>query len=263
MELNIKKILETVDYIKRNDISRIKYIVVHFFGDLGSAINVADYFKNNRTSSSAHYNVDEGPVIYQSVEDGNIAWHCGGAVYFHNTCRNTNSLGIEVRPSKVNKTTTNDYDTDWYFLEETIVNTLKLIWMLMDKYKIPLENVIRHYDVTHKPCPRPFTGDDINEYYKETGNNMWLKFKERLQNRSEVDEMDISKLTDEQVDQLIERISNRLSTKKVSDYAMTASKTVVTAGIFTDSNNDGLIDNPQGFVKRQDLAIIVSKMLKK
>lgn len=261
--ISIKKILEPVDYIKLNDISRIKYIVIHFFGDLASAFNVAEYFKNNKTSSSAHYNVDERPTIYQSVEDGDIAWHCGGVKYYHPTCRNSNSLGIEVRPSKINRSSLNDYDKDWYFLEETIINTLQLVWHLMDKYNVPIENVIRHYDVTHKACPRPFTGDDINTYYGISGNNMWLKFKERLQNRSEVDEMDISKLTDEQVDQLIERINNRLSSKKVSDYAVTASKAVVTAGIFTDSNNDGLIDNPQGFMKRQDLAIVISKMLKK
>jgi N-acetyl-anhydromuramyl-L-alanine amidase AmpD len=260
--INIKKILEPVDYIKLNDVSRIKYIVIHFFGDLGSAINVAEYFKNNRTSSSAHYNVDEGDTIYQSVEDGDIAWHCGGAVYFHPKCRNANSVGIEVRPTKINKKTGNDYDKDWYFLEQTIVNTLQLVWFLMDKYKIPLENVIRHYDVTHKPCPRPFTGDDINEYYGVSGNEMWARFKQRVQNRSEVDEMDISKLTDEQVDQLIERISNRLSSKKISDYALTASKNVVAAGIFTDSNKDGHIDNPQGFVKRQDLAIVINKIIK-
>ena len=258
MTIEIKKILTSKNVQYRESTSRIAFIVIHFFGDLGTALNVTKYFRDYYVKASAHYNIDEGPVIYQSVEDKDVAWHCGSPVYY-NACRNSNSLGIEVRPTKLDKTSLKDTDDDWYFQEETIVNTLQLVWMLMDKYDIPLDNIIRHYDVTHKLCPRPFVGDDVNKYYNKTGNEMWLNFKERLQNRSEVDEMDISKLTDEQVDQLIERITNRLSSKPVSGYALKSAKKGITSGVFAEGNNDGLIDNPQGFMKRQDIAIVLDK----
>lgn len=81
----------------------------------------------------------------------------------------------------------------------------------------------------------------------------------KVQNGSGDDLMDINKLTDEQIDMLIEKINTRLSSKKVSDYAMDASKKAVSSGIFSDGNNDGTVDNPQGFVKRQDLAIVMDK----
>ena len=31
-----------------------------------------------------------------------------------------------------------------------------------------------------KNCPRPFVGDDINEYYKVSGNQKWEEFKHRI-----------------------------------------------------------------------------------
>ena len=41
----------------------------------------------------------------------------------------------------------------------------------MQKYIIPVENVIRHYDVTGKICPRSFVEDE----------KLWLAFKDRLE----------------------------------------------------------------------------------
>ena len=40
----------------------------------------------------------------------------------------------------------------------------------MKKYDIPIENVIRHYDVTGKICPKPFVNNE----------SLWLDFKRRL-----------------------------------------------------------------------------------
>lgn len=40
--------------------------------------------------------------------------------------------------------------------DRTIQNTVELVQLLMKKYKIAPENVVRHYDVTHKLCPAPF-----------------------------------------------------------------------------------------------------------
>ena len=40
----------------------------------------------------------------------------------------------------------------------------------MEKYNIPLENVLRHYDVTGKICPEPFVRNQVQ----------WLDFKKKL-----------------------------------------------------------------------------------
>ena len=44
----------------------------------------------------------------------------------------------------------------------------------MKKYNIPIKNVIRHYDVTHKRCPEPYVRDVQS----------WNKFKNRIVNNS-------------------------------------------------------------------------------
>ena len=41
----------------------------------------------------------------------------------------------------------------------------------MKKYNISVDNILRHYDVTEKNCPRPFVENE----------NLWLNFKARLE----------------------------------------------------------------------------------
>lgn len=169
----------------------IKYIVIHYFGSLGTAKAVANYFASAYRGASAHYSLDEGDAIYQSVLDEDIAWHCGTTgTYYHKQCRNSNSIGIEVRPYKLSTSTMYASDRDWYFTDEIVDRLVEFTKHLMQKYGIDADHVVRHYDVTHKQCPRPWQGDDVNTYYKETGNALWAKFKARLtQKEEESDDM--------------------------------------------------------------------------
>lgn len=140
----------------------IKYIVIHYVGAVSSAKNNVDYYASKKLSASAHYFVDDNS-IWQCVEDKDIAWHCGGATkYYHPECRNANSIGIEMCCKK---------DENWYITDATIKNTQDLVKFLMQKYSIKNENIIRHYDVTHKICPEPFVRDI----------SKWNKFKEGLE----------------------------------------------------------------------------------
>ena len=120
----------------------IRYLVIHFTANDGdTAKNNADYFARAEISTSAHYFVDENEV-WQSVRDADIAWHCGTrGVYFHPYCRNANSIGIELCSRKNGE--------KFYFMPETVRRAQALTRELMAKYGIPLENVVRHYDVTH------------------------------------------------------------------------------------------------------------------
>jgi N-acetylmuramoyl-L-alanine amidase CwlA len=131
-------------------------------GAVSTAKNNADYYAREKISASAHYFVD-GISIWQSVEDYNVAWHCGAKVYKHPECRNQNSIGIEMCVKK-------DKKGNWYFEPATVKNTIELVKSLMRKYNIPIENVIRHYDVTGKICPAPYVNNTSE----------WNEFKSQL-----------------------------------------------------------------------------------
>ena len=162
--MEIKRNITTKNF-DSGSINRIKYIVVHFTANNGdTAYGNTNYFKSYR-GASAHYFVDENG-IYQSVEDKNIAWHCGAKKYKHSTCRNSNSLGVELCSRK-------DSKGNFYFMDKTVYNAVELIKMLMAKYNVPIANVIRHYDVTGKNCPEPFVRDI----------KAWQNFKDRLEEK--------------------------------------------------------------------------------
>ncbi len=173
--INIQKKLTPYNFSKMTNKNN-EFIVVHYVGGVSTAKNNVTYYYNNKLSASAHYFVDEAS-IWQSVEDKNRAWHCGGGLQgmgghkFYNICTNSNSIGIEMCCKKT-------ADGKWYFEPETIKNTAALIKYLMHKYNIPIEKVIRHYDVTGKSCPQPYVDD-----------NAWNEFKELLKEKN----MDLEK----------------------------------------------------------------------
>jgi len=148
--MEIKENLTTRNYTAGNNRS-IKYIVIHYVGAVSTAKNNADYFKSTYRGASAHYFVDEND-IYRVVADKDVAWHCGTTgKYYHNSCRNSNSIGIEMCCYKNNGT----LDVS----DKVVERTIELTKELMAKYGISASNVVRHYDVTHKNCPAPFVSD--------------------------------------------------------------------------------------------------------
>lgn len=192
--LTVEKRIISRNFTRAGAGRKIEYIVIHYFGSLGTAAAVENYFAGADRQASAHYCLDEGDIVYQCVEDNNIAWHCGtSGGYVHPRCRNANSIGIEVRPYKLDKTTAGSAAArDWYFTEKTVDNLVEFTRALMEKYNIQAENVVRHYDVTGKWCPRPWMGDDMNAYYGTSGNEQWARFKARLSGNEEVFDMDIN-----------------------------------------------------------------------
>lgn len=158
--MEIKENITTRNYTKGNNRS-IKYIVVHYVGAVSTAKNNSDYFKSVYRGASAHYFVDDND-IYRVVKDEDTAWHCGTTGKYYSNCRNSNSIGIEMCCYNNNGTLD---------ISENIVNkTIELVKELMSKYNVPAENVIRHYDVTHKCCPAPFVNNP----------SRWNDFKSKL-----------------------------------------------------------------------------------
>lgn len=139
-----------------------QYIVIHYVGAVSTAKNNVNHFYNVDRGASAHYFVDDNE-IWQCVDDSNIAWHCGAKKYYHDKCRNQNSIGVEMCCKK-------DSNGKLYITEKTIKNAQELVLYLMEKYGISIDNVIRHYDVTHKICPAPFVNDE----------SKWESFKKGL-----------------------------------------------------------------------------------
>lgn len=138
----------------------VRFIVVHYTANKGdTAKNNADYFAREKVGASAHFFVDE-KEIWESVPETSVAWHCGAKQYKHSECRNANSIGVEIcmndRAGKVR--------------QGSIDHAAKLVRELMQRYKIPPERVLRHYDVTGKCCPRPMVDNP----------DLWRAFKNKL-----------------------------------------------------------------------------------
>ena len=139
---------------------------------MGGAKENCQYYAGGNRNASAHYFVGFDGEIWQSVEDANIAWHCGASSYKHGECRNANSIGIELCVRKRNTASMGATDKDWYFEDATVEAAAELTRYLMDKYNVPASHVIRHYDVTGKICPNP--------YVYNTTAHTWDEFKKKI-----------------------------------------------------------------------------------
>jgi N-acetyl-anhydromuramyl-L-alanine amidase AmpD len=168
----INKLLTPYNFTDKNSVGRIKYIVIHYVGALGGAKANCQYYAGQYIGASAHYFVGFDGEIWQSVEDADIAWHCGTSSYKHGACRNSNSIGIEMCVRKRSTASMGATDKDWYFEDATVESTAELTRYLMDKYGVPASNVIRHYDVTGKICPNP--------YVYNCTQHVWDEFKKKI-----------------------------------------------------------------------------------
>ena len=154
--MEIRQLLTPFNRTIGSSVGRIKYIVIHYIGATGGAEANCKYYASQYVGASAHYFVGFNGEVWQSVEDRNVAWHCGsgGRPYKHPECRNANAIGIELCVR--NKGSQADTSRDWYFEDKTVAVAIELTKILMDKYQIPADHVIRHYDVTGKICPNPY-----------------------------------------------------------------------------------------------------------
>lgn len=156
----------------------VQFIVLHYTANSGTTATAkgnANFFANNPNQSSAHYVVDSGDTVYQCVPETNAAWAVGGNKYpytkgatFYGICTNFNSISIEM-------VSCTDSNGAYYIPKKTIDNALELVKRLQSKYGIDNDHVIRHYDVTGKPCPWCWV--NVDPY---NGEELWQTFKSRL-----------------------------------------------------------------------------------
>lgn len=118
---------------------KIKNIVIHYVGNPGStAQNNRDFFNKPTTEVSSHFVVGLEGEIIQCVpidEKSNASNN-----------RNIDTISIEVcHPDNSGK-----------FTDVTYNSLLKLTAWLCDNSNLKAKDVIRHYDITGKVCPKYF-----------------------------------------------------------------------------------------------------------
>lgn len=142
----------------QNALEEVKGIVIHYTANPGTtAKQNRSYFESlkdtHETKASSHFVVGiEGEVI-QCIPSSEIS-------YASNE-RNNDTLSIECCHK----------DKSGQFTQETYDSLVELTAWLCGKFNVPVENIIRHYDVTGKECPI---------YYVEN-EDAWKKFKKDVQ----------------------------------------------------------------------------------
>lgn len=159
----IDKLLQINPYSRSGEKQKdIQYIVIHWVGNANtSAIANRNYFNNlaktHSTSASSHYIIGLNGETIRCIPDNEVAFHSGSY------SMNRKSIGIE------------DCHPDWdgKFTDDTYNALVELCADLCKKYGISINNVIRHYDVTGKSCPK---------YYVEHQDE-WNKLKQDIYNK--------------------------------------------------------------------------------
>lgn len=141
----------------------IQYIAIHYVGATGDAKANVDYYNQKTTDdASADFFVGHKGDIWQYNPDPRkrYCWAVGGSRYnngggtLYGKATNRNTISIEMCVKlKGNVKTAQANDQAWYITDETLAATIELTRYLMEQYNIPAERVIRHFDVTGKPCP--------------------------------------------------------------------------------------------------------------
>ena len=148
------------------------YIVLHYTATNGaSAKNEIDYFGRNpaATNASADFFIDDSEIWqYNTQLDSRYSWAVGDGVYsnaaFSEKCFNSNQISIEM-------CCTLGRDGKWRISNAVYSKAVELTKYLTQKYGIPADRVIRHYDVSGKSCPGAIG------WIPKFGETTWKKFK--------------------------------------------------------------------------------------
>ena len=140
-------------------LEQVNGIVIHYTANPGTtAIQNRSYFENlaetHETKASSHFVIGLEGEIVQCIP-------CNEISYASND-RNFDTISIECCIE----------DETGKFNGNTYNSLIKLTTWLMGRYELSSEDVIRHYDVTGKNCPK---------YYVEH-EDAWDEFKEDLLN---------------------------------------------------------------------------------
>lgn len=168
--------LLTVNEFSRPQIAltNVNGVVIHYTSNPGtSAEQNRSYFESLKDSgytyASAHYVIGLDGEIIRCIPDNEIA-------YASNE-RNADTLAIECCHA----------DETGQFSKATYDSLVWLVAYLMGEYDLEIDQVIRHYDVSQKPCPKYYVDhpdsweelkDDITGYIDENGEKIKVEKEE-------------------------------------------------------------------------------------
>jgi len=117
----------------------IKFIILHYTGmkkELSAIKKLCDY----NSKVSAHYFIKKNGQIVNLVPDLYEAWHAGKSKWKRLKSLNKYSIGIEIQ----NQGHNNKYEK---FSQLQIIAIKRLLKVLLDKYKVNLNNILGHSDI--------------------------------------------------------------------------------------------------------------------
>lgn len=178
----------------------IQYLSIHFTAGSNSNPGRAQSVYNTFVSreASADFAVDDRDMVQfnpdisnyycWAVGDKKNPYSSGGSL--NGKATNKNTISIEIcstcKPATTAAVSTANHP-GWSFTDAALDNAVKLAKIIMKKYNIPIDRVVRHYDITGKLCPGIIgwnneTIYDINgKATKEKSNSsQWELFKKRL-----------------------------------------------------------------------------------
>lgn len=187
-------------HITKSPNRAIKYIAIHFTAGSNSKSGKALSAYNTFVSrdASADFCVDDEDIVQLNPDIDNFyCWAVGDKKHSTNggklygKAMNKNTVSIELCSTCVPATKENvniANHENWYFTDKVMDNAVKLTKILMKKLNIPLENVVRHYDISGKLCPGIVGWNDYYIYdlkakkFSKNKNNSkkWEDFKDRL-----------------------------------------------------------------------------------
>ena len=131
---------------------KIKYLVIHETDNTAASANAenhAEYLsKNNKTSTSWHYTVDD-KEIYHHIPDDEVAYHAAtqkGNLY---------GIGIELCVNEGGD------------FEKTFENAAKLVAYLIKEYNLNINDIKTHNDFSGKDCQHNIIKDNRIGEFKE------------------------------------------------------------------------------------------------
>lgn len=165
-DIEVQLLTPNVNSRPGTKLAKIKGIVIHYTANPGTDAQAnRNYFEGRKEEPdrsenkvSSHFIIGLEGEIIQCVPLDEIA-------YASNT-RNQDTVSIECcHPKKNGK-----------FNHKTYQSLIRLCVWLCDQYEIEKDNIIRHYDVTGKLCPRYYVKHP--DAWKELKASIWKRLKE-------------------------------------------------------------------------------------
>jgi N-acetyl-anhydromuramyl-L-alanine amidase AmpD len=229
-----------------NNSGKRKYVIdtitIHCMAGNCSIETCGNIFANSSASASSNYGIGSDGRIALYVDEANRSWCTSSSANDNRavTIEVANTVAADPWPVS---------DAAYESLIKLVAdickrnNIKKLLWKA-DKSligQVDQQNMTVHRWFANKACP----GDYLYNRHADIAKKVNAILEE--------DE----EMTGEEI---YKALMEYMATLPTSDYAKESSKKGIEAKVFSDGDGDGLVDNPQGILKRQELAVVLNRL---